>query len=436
LSEESFNLAEVQQAIGSKLVHVREILESKIESSGKIVWVPKIKKDGSNVEESKISLELDRSSPYVGEGLECFWEGPTFDAGGYANMNRQYIMNLTRLGVSVRPSVMATGDQIEKPLRDAISGLFSASVSPNSPKVFSTNIPSRHSGLSISYTMMETERKVHKDLVTHMGVADELWVPSDWNKEMFVNGGVNKKITVMPLGIDSEMYKPRSPKIIFKCGVKSFVFLGVSTWLWRKGYDVLLKAYSRAFTSDDDVSLVVFTRVPLLKGAHYDRIYSDIVQMVGGTKSTFPHLVVVPSILPSKAMPYLYNSVDAFALFSRGEGWGLPYCEATASGIPVIGADHGGQKMFLNNDNSFLVKPDKVSPCHSSLLPISPFYHGMHFADYSESAIDEAAEKMRYVFEHQEEAKEKAAICRANLLENFTWQKSACRVADRLKELK
>ena len=132
----------------------------------------------------------------------------------------------------------------------------------------------------------------------------------------------------------------------------------------------------------------------------------------------------------------MYNSVDSFVLFSRGEGWGLPYCEAAASGLPIIGADHGGQKMFLNRDNSLLVVPDQVVGCHPSLLPVSPFYHGMKFVSYSDKAIDEAAEKMRFAYDNREKMKEMANKCRNNLLENNTWRISARRVAQRLKEIK
>ena len=435
LTDEQFKLPEIQGAIRSNFIFVRDILEARSDENGKVVWVSESE---AKKKEEKIDIDLsvNPQSPYKDLGLKCFWEGPIFDAGGYANMNRQYIMKLTKLGVSVRPTIMETGEQIEQSMKNAISSLASAPVDPRSPKVYSTNIPRQHAGMSIAYTMMETEQKVHKALVKHMDVANELWVPSEWNRETFFNGGVNKKITVMPLGIDTELYRPRVSPLIFKCGLKRFVFLGISTWLWRKGWDVLIKAYQRAFNADDDVSLMIFTRVPLCAGSHTDKIMADIKDMVGDSDPHYPHLVVVPAILPTDVMPYLYNSVDAFSLFSRGEGWGLPYCEASASGLPVVGADHGGQKMFLNDDNAFLVKPDRTVQCHPSLLSISPFYHDMLFAEYSDVAISKAAEQMRRCYENRAEASVKALKCRENILQNFTWEKAALRVANRLKELK
>lgn len=433
LTNEEFESKDVQDALSSGLIMVDRVLRCEIDESGaeRLVQV-----ENSECSEQLEDLSVNPSSPYVGMGIQCMWEGPLFDAGGYANMNRQYIMGLTRLGVAVRPTMMKTSDQVEIPMMKTLEIIAKTPVREDCPKVYSTNIPRSHVGDSIAYTMMETDVKVHPLLVKHMEVADEIWVPSEWNRQTFENGGVKKRIKVMPLGINHHIYKPQKSPLMFRFGLKRFVFLGVSTWMWRKGWDVLLKAYRRAFSADDDVSLMIFSRVPLWGGTHTEKINIDIREMFGNDYSGFPHLVVVPAVLPTNMMPFLYNSADAFSLFSRGEGWGLPYCEATASGLPVIGSDHGGQQMFLNDSNSFIVKPDASAPCHPYMMKISPFYHDMLFADFTEKAIDEAAEKMRYVYEHHDEAKSRAALCRKNLLENFTWELASERVAARLGEMK
>jgi hypothetical protein len=38
----------------------------------------------------------------------------------------------------------------------------------------------------------------------------------------------------------------------------------------------------------------------------------------------------------------LYSTVDAFVLASHGEGWGLPYMEAMAMGLPCIATNWWG----------------------------------------------------------------------------------------------
>ena len=433
ITETIFNKTELQKALYAGLIEVTEIFEPVSDESGKIDWVKE-----NEVKKSKRNpfIVMDRKPEF--NGVQCIWEGPIFDAGGYANMNRQYVINMTKMGVAVKPVLVETAVQIEEEFKNGLTKLSYTPVRSNCPKVYSTNVPGKHSGHTIAYTMMETEEKVHPSLAASMKSAQEIWVPSEWNKETFVNGGVTKNIKVMPLAIDETLYAPAEPRIFWDFPTKSYVFLSVSTWIWRKGYDVLLKAYAKAFNADDDVSLIIFTHVPLAESKKYtDIIRRDIADMaIKKLDGVLPNLTVVTSFLGASVSPLIYNSANCFALFSRGEGWGLPYCEAAASGLPIVGADHGGQKMFLNNDNSFLVKPDMVVGCHSTMLPISPFYHGMKFVSYSPKAIDEAAEKMRYVFDNREKAEEVAMKCRENLLENFVWKKSAHRVASRLREIK
>jgi glycosyltransferase involved in cell wall biosynthesis len=147
-----------------------------------------------------------------------------------------------------------------------------------------------------------------------------------------------------------------------------------------------------------------------------------------------PHLVLCNSVVPDEAMPFVYSHAKAFTLLSRGEGWGLPYCEAAACGIPIIGSFHGGQAAFLREEDSFLVKPDRVVNADPSMF-WSDLYEGTRFVDYSDVVIDEAAEKMRYVYEHYTEAKQKAETCRKRITSEFTWDKSAKKMYNRIIEL-
>jgi len=430
IDEKEFKNLEIQQAIRNGTLKLKHALEARInKKSGDVMWVECEPDKPEELSGSDLGDDPEYSETHA------YWEGPLLDAGGYANMNRQYIINLNAMGLRVKPTRFDTSVDIELPFQEKIAKYSDVKVKPGSPKVFSTNAPSMHDGKIVSYTMMETEDKIHPNLARRLEIADEIWVPSEWNRQTFKAGGVEQDIKVMPLGIDSDRFKPRPPKIEFGFGVKRFVFLSMSTWLWRKGFDVLLKAYTRAFTADDDVTLLIFTRVPILGRNQITAMREDIKSWVGEDNQNLPNLVVMNNILPAEVMPYLYNSANCFSLFTRGEGWGLPYSEALASGVPVIGADHGGQQAFLNNDNSYLVKPDKVSGCHASMQHISPFYESMRFVDYSEKAIDEASHLMRYVYDHEEEAKLKAAKGREKFIEQFTWKKSARRVGERLRDM-
>lgn len=50
-------------------------------------------------------------------------------------------------------------------------------------------------------------------------------------------------------------------------------------------------------------------------------------------------MIVLKEEIVARAMPSLYKAADAFVLPSRGEGWGIPYMEAMAMGLPTIGTN-------------------------------------------------------------------------------------------------
>lgn len=71
-------------------------------------------------------------------------------------------------------------------------------------------------------------------------------------------------------------------------------------------------------------------------------------------------IVIWDKTLDTAEMAALYRSVDAFVLASRGEGWGRPFMEAMASGVPTIGTRGSGNEDFMNDGNSFLVSTTLV----------------------------------------------------------------------------
>ncbi len=416
---------EVQNAIASGTVVLKEILEEKRDSTGVVSWKSVKTRDGEPLD-----------SLLAPKGATCVhWEGPIFDGGGYANMNRQMIFHMDDMGTHVKPAMVSTLMDVEESVKERLVNLSHNLIPIQSPKVFATNVPNHHCGRSIAYTMMETENVIHPLLVQKLKVADELWVPCEWNRRVFENSGVTGDIKVMPLGVDHKAYHPADPTVFFNGGTNGFTFLSVFNWNWRKGFDVMLKAYIRAFTDKDDVSLVMVSKYVGQKSLS-GKIFEDVKKCTKNERQgNRPHLSLVDDVIPTFLMPRLYNSADAFCLFSRGEGWGLPAIEAGASGLPILTSYHGGHEMFLDDDIATLVTPDVTVRVDESIERISPFYHGMDFASYSDKAVDEMAEKMRWMYENRSKLPEKANLCRQSILNNFTWKHATDRVVDRLSDI-
>ena len=126
----------------------------------------------------------------------------------------------------------------------------------------------------------------------------------------------------------------------------------------------------RVRSPDDDVCLVL-----KCLGLHVpeSEIRGRIDAYLAG-RPTAP-ILLDTRFLPTADMPRLYAGADAFVLASRGEGWGRPWMEAMAMGLPTIGSRWSGTTMFMDDANSWLVDGEVVDVAESAQSH-TPFYRG------------------------------------------------------------
>ena len=266
----------------------------------------------------------------------------------------------------------------------------------------------------VGRTMFETDRlpEVYR---TACNAMDEVWVPSQFNLQTFTYGGVDEhRLRIVPGGVDTNVFRPHAPPLEIKPR-RSFTFLSVFDWNWRKGYDVLLRAYLREFTPDDDVALILKVH-QFTDGSDVEAMICHFIERTAGLPmEKAPTVVLMNGPIPQSEMVRLYATADAFVLPSRGEGYGRPYLEAMACGLPVIATNWGGQLDFLNNQNSFLIE--------SHLAPVPPdveiqYYRGHCWA---EPDVDHLRQLMREAYSHPDEARRKAKHGREDILRKYGW---------------
>ena len=303
-----------------------------------------------DIEELTVMPKLPKPD-HVDFDVCCHWTGPLFDYGGYAKMNRSYIIGLKKLGALVKVQPIESITNVNNKTEEFIRYLANIELPKKYPKVYGMTIPDiiSHGGPKILYTMMETSNHVHSEYAERLNLADEIWTPCQWNVDVFRASNVYSKIVRMPLGVDTNLYRPGAEPLQFSNGTKDFKFLSVFGWSYRKGMDVLLQAYLQEFGPDDDVSLILSTRfVGTLEQSSHDRILNDfnhIKSLIQKTDAEMPHVVLHSAYTPEHRMPRLYASAHCFVLPSRGEGFGLPYC--SLPGTQVETAD--GQYMNIEH---------------------------------------------------------------------------------------
>src|SRR5262249_29451367 len=112
----------------------------------------------------------------------------------------------------------------------------------------------------------------------------------------------------------------------------------------RKGFDVLLGAYRRAFTKSDDVCLVV---KDMGVGTFYrGQTAGNLIEQFRSDPDA-PEILYSTDDLSDEALPRLYAACDVLVQPYRGEGFGLPVLEAMACGLPVVVTAGGPTDEFV-----------------------------------------------------------------------------------------
>lgn len=257
---------------------------------------------------------------------------------------------------------------------------------------------------------------------------DEMWVPSKFSREAFVRSGVlPEKIRVIPNGIDTEVFGPAG-NVWHPEGCRDFVFLFVGGSIPRKGVDVLWEAYSRAFSSNDDVTL-------LIKDTGSSTFYKEMTLInrlsSAACKGRSPHLLVFTEQLDNATLASLYRGSNVVVLPYRGEGFGMPLAEGLACGRPVITTGLGPAREFCPPEASYFVSAQEceIPKARPELGPMSGP------VTWFEPNIEELSIAMRWAFEHREEAARRGALGAEKVRGALNWKRITGMQIKRIRHL-
>lgn len=371
--------------------------------------------------------------------MDVFYFGNMYDTSGYTQVNRYIVSNLCAMGARVflpAPGPRDGAEWIRKPHLELIDRLVTSRIADTGVAVFGTTAPTfwryvqeylQGKGFyKIGMTMIESDR-ITPGWARACELVNELWVPSSWSKAAFVAGGVpNHKIRIMPLGVDTWLFKPPAARR------RSHVyrFLSAFEWIHRKGPDLLVRAYFRAFKRSDPVLLTIKTYPSCL--GHTDRDGSRLREQIEGFRREtgrhdLPALEIIQRPVRANQMLALYWSSDCYVLPTRGEGWSLTVMEAMACGLPVITTRWGAHMDYLSDKTAFLIPIDGLEPATDR----QEVYGGSHWARPN---VDALARLLRYCYENREKARNVGEMARRVVL-NYSWKTSVERMYSRLKEV-
>jgi len=330
---------------------------------------------------------------------------------GYGSATFYYVRALRQLG-----------HEVEYLPLDHMEGPDFQELAVTNPKVVDIDSPiinhSTEKGRAdeIRYIVWEGMRAPHY-LVETANNSREVWTASEFCKQAFYYGGVDREITVVPHGIEPEWFNPNI-KPMFDFG-DDFIFLTVMKWLNRKNMYGTIIAFGTEFRNEEDVKLMIHT-TPLGEEVIKNNVPEEYRKKIILTNK-YP--------LRFNQMGSLYTSADAFILNSYGEAWGLPLSEAGACGLPVLSLYWGGCPAFLSK-YAYYVEVERLGWFtgineHKGILLATP---------PTESML-ETRIQMRQIYDYPEHAKHMGQKLMRHLRENFTWRQAAEKMIERLEGL-
>ena len=372
--------------------------------------------DGRNVaSESSRSWRLPRPSGPSVDGLPAIaWTSYFLEHGGYTEEAVAAVEAIDDAGLHVVANALSWDRMdVALPAHKAkrLAELMERELPANFVNVLhiSAHQFKRHpAGLrNVGRTMFETDG-LPVDWLARCNAMDEVWVPSEHNLRTFADAGVPvSKLHKVPETFDAELFDPGVAPLAV-AGLDGLVFLSVFSWIARKACEVLLRAWFKEFDGHDDVTLLLKTDTAHAPGTDTRREVDRYVrEQLNRDPRKGPRVVVLDRSLEMTDVPRLYRAADAFVLASRGEGWGRPYMEAMAMGLPTIATGWSGNLEFMTEENSYLVDY-KLVPA-----PDDPWLRGQRWAQPSVSDLRRA---MRSVYENRIEAAATGMRARADVL--------------------
>jgi glycosyltransferase involved in cell wall biosynthesis/tetratricopeptide (TPR) repeat protein len=259
-------------------------------------------------------------------------------------------------------------------------------------------------------------------------VVDELWVPSRYVRDAYVASGVApERVAVVPNGVDPILFNPGVMPAELPTE-KRFRFLFVGGTLARKGADLLLEAYLRAFGPEDDVCLVVkdFGTDSFYRG---QGLGAEIRRLAEDPDS--PAILYLDGTLPRAAMGGLFTACHCLVHPYRGEGFALPIAEAMACGLAVVATGHGACLDFCDPSTAYLLPAREVSFPGSEVggLPT------VGRPTWAEPDRDVLEQVLRHVYEHPDEGAALGRRASLHAIRELAWRRSADAALARLTDL-
>ncbi len=372
--------------------------------------------------------------------LNIVWEGSQFVYHSFALINREQCLNLIKSEVANLTVIPYEPDQFDWRVDDRYRKIHENDIryKPDAP----SNIASlpyiwiRHQwppkaeapqGAKWIINQPWEFSRLTKKFVQIFQNADEIWVPSNFTRNAYIASGLDfNKVQIVPNGVNPEVFKPIGK--VYKLGTKKkFKFLYVGGTIFRKGIDVLLKAYTKAFTSEDDVCLVIkdMGGDSFYKGQTAFRMIEEIRKQPNS-----PEIEYIDTYIEESEQASLYRACNVFVSSYRGEGFSLPTLEAMASGLPVVVTEGGSTDDFTDSAFTYYIPATQRS--------VGTILDGMEFTDEAyvlEPDMNELSNILLNIYTNPSNTVSMGILASLTARKFWTWNRATLKALSRIDTL-
>ncbi len=387
--------------------------------------------------EGRSDSRIGRAGTPVIDGVRWYSFGP---GSGYGNASEAYLSGLRAAGVPVWWTPMGWPSTAwHVPFGPLVDGDLSPDlrhrdianrpvehdvVVAHTPLFWHDRLALEADGRRlVAFTTWETDR-LPSTWPSILDRFDLVVVPSVFNAEVFAAARLRPPIAVVP-HIARCPDNGHPPDTSTGAG-STFTVYVMGTWSTRKAIPDAVEAFVAAFTSNDDVRLIIHTTEEDLieratrpgagrRSPHAGTSWWSLSKALGG-RSNLPEIVLSTRSMTDAEVDDLHRRGDCFLSLSRGEGWGLGAFEAAASGNPVVATGWGATPEFLPEGYPYLVDYDLVA---TSTDPADLLWHPEPGERWAKARIAHAAALLRHVFEQRDEAKEWGRRSRDHVIATF-----------------
>lgn len=246
--------------------------------------------------------------------------------------------------------------------------------------------------------------------VAHLNSCDELIVCSEWARQVCIDNKIDCPIRVIPLGYDDNIFFPRLV-VPVKSNPDSLVFFNCGKWETRKGHDVLIDAFCKAFSPADNVELWMMTSNPFLTQEE-TKFWEDKYKRC----KLWSKVKLLPRVQNHQQVADIMAQTDVGVFPARAEGWNLEALEMLAMGKELIITNCTGHTGFVNNDNSKLIHMDHLETAYGLPGTERKWFFGQgNWWKFGESQIEQLVDHMRYLNNNRD------ILLLNNKFKGFTW---------------